>query len=56
MLNVELLRRCRNGEFLNVEFLNFEFSRFEFSRFEFFRFEFFRFEKREAIKEARVLI
>jgi len=41
MLNVELLRRCRNGEFLN-----FEFSRFEFSRFE----------KREAIKEARVLI
>jgi len=51
MLNVELLRRCRNGEFLN-----FEFSRFEFFRFEFFRFEFFRFEKREAIKEARVLI
>ena len=51
MLNVELLRRCRNGEFLN-----FEFSRFEFSRFEFSRFEFFRFEKREAIKEARVLI
>ena len=56
MLNVELLRRCRNGEFLNFEFFRFEFSHFEFSRFEFSRFEFFRFEKREALKEARVLI